>query len=328
MTEQKPGVFAGKSNAEYHGGEGISKSGLDIIRKSPMHFRHSRTAERKAPSPDQRLGTIAHSMILEPKTFWDEYARPFEAPANAIDTVPQIKERLIDLGEKPKGAKKADLIDQLRAVDPQVVFLDEARAEHAGSVGGKEIITSDELAKVEAMRDAFFANDAAGKLFAPDSGVAELSCYWIDEETGVLCRCRPDFWRYNGVIADLKTARDASYEGFQKSIYGWRYHVQHAFYMDGIREAIRQGGFFGIPKMPEPTHFVFGALEKIEPYASGSYNLDPESVEIGRREYREDLRTYADCLSSDKWPGYGDKIQPISLPEWVLRREQYENEEA
>ncbi|TCO70245.1 PD-(D/E)XK nuclease-like domain-containing protein [Rhodovulum euryhalinum] len=325
-SDMKPGVYAGISNSAYHAGPGISKSGLDLIRKSPAHYQHSRTAERREPTPDQRLGTLAHALILEPESFWDCYAQPFVAPENALATTDDMKARLRELGEKISGSK-GELTERLRAADPSAVFLDDARAEYAAEVGEQEIVTADEIAKVEAMRGAFFANESAGKLFAPGAGVAELSCYWVDEETGVLCRCRPDFWRFNGVIADLKTCRDASFDGFQKSIWDWRYHVQAAFYLDGIREAIRQGGFHGVEELPEPAHFVFGALEKVEPYASATYLAVPEMLEIGRREYRKDLRTYADCLSSDKWPGYGDKIQPISLPEWVLRREAYATEE-
>ena len=34
----KNGLFNGISNAEYHGGAGISKSGLDLVAQSPLHY--------------------------------------------------------------------------------------------------------------------------------------------------------------------------------------------------------------------------------------------------------------------------------------------------
>ena len=83
------GVFAGISNASYHGGPGISKSGLDIIRRSPLHYQHSLTARRE-PTPDQRIGTLAHALILEPETIWDHYSTPFVAPEGALATVEEF----------------------------------------------------------------------------------------------------------------------------------------------------------------------------------------------------------------------------------------------
>lgn len=312
----KPGVFAGISNASYHGGPGISKSGLDIIRRSPLHYQHSLTARRE-PTPDQRIGTLAHALILEPETIWDHYSTPFVAPEGALATVEEIKERLKGLG-LPISGKKAELSARLLDADPSVVLLDDARALHAETVGDRAIVTAEEMAQAEAIRDAVMSHPAAGKLLAPGSGVAELSAYWRDKKTGALCRCRPDWWRHDGIVIDLKTARDASPEGFSKSIQGWRYHVQAAFYLDGIAHARAAGGV----DMPAPRAFVFIGVEKTAPYAVGVYTLDAQSLEIGRREYREDLATYAECRGADVWPGYGDKIQSISLPEWRLRQDE------
>jgi len=144
-----------------------------------------------------------------------------------------------------------------------------------------------------------------------------------DPQTGVLCRCRPDYWRHDGIIVDLKTARDASRDGFSKSIDGWRYDVQAAYYIDGIARARAAGGI----DMPAPRAFVFIAAEKAAPYGVAVYNIDAQSIAIGRREYREDLDIYAECSATGEWPGYGDKIQSISLPEWRLRQEEFSIEQ-
>ncbi|OOY22468.1 hypothetical protein BMI91_19495 [Thioclava sediminum] len=320
------GVFQGKSNAEYHGGPGISKSGLDVVSKSPAHYKQSRADGYTAPTPSQRLGTLAHSFILENDTFWDHYALPFEAPEGALDTVAQIKDQLKELGEKvAASAKKADLIEQLRAVDPEAVFLDDAKAAYADEVGDREIITAKELEDLEGMRASIMRHPKASKLLEAGSGVAELSCYWRDEETGALCRCRPDFWRHDGIIVDLKTSRDACYDGFQKSISGWRYDTQDPYYLDGATAAVTQGE--NPLKMPAPRAFIFVAIEPFAPYACSVFVLDPESREIGRSGYRKALNRYAECLRTGEWPAYSDKIETISLPEWRLRQEAYEQDE-
>lgn len=318
----KVGIFADISNADYHGGPGISKSGLDIIRRSPLHFKASRDAEKRVPTAAQREGTIIHDLVLEPETFWDRYAKPFDpcwAPT-AIVTTDDIKEKLKALGLKVSG-NKPELKARLLEADPDARFLDDIKAEYEAQVGDKELITQDEFNKAQAIAAAVMAHPVAGKLFAKGSGIAELSCYWTDEKTGVLCRCRPDFWRHDGLVVDLKTTVDASPEGFSKSIEAWRYYVQDPFYRDGMTASIAQSGSDRKP----PKAFVFVAVEKTaadgKSYAVGVYHLDSDSVEVGRREYRENLDTYAACVGADQWPGYGDKIQPIGLPEWRLRRE-------
>ena len=97
--------------------------------------------------------------------------------------------------------------------------------------------------------------------------------------TGILCRCRPDFWREDDIIVDVKTTEDASPEEFSRSLAKWRYHVQAPFYMDGIELATGR----------RPKGFVFLVVEKKPPYAVAAYTLDPESIELGRSEYRADL---------------------------------------
>lgn len=310
------GIFADIPNADYHGGPGISKSGLDIIRRSPLHYKASREAEKREPTAAQREGTIIHDLVLEPETFWDRYARPFVAPAGAIVTSEDIKDRLRKHG-LPISGKKMDLQFRLSQVEPDAVFLDDLKAAYLAQIGDKEVITEEELAKAEAIAAAVMAHPIAGKLFAKGSGVAELSCYWTDEKTGVLCRCRPDFWRNDDIVVDLKTTLNASLDGFTKSVNDWRYYVQGPFYQDGIKAAIEQSQSDRKP----PKAFLFVAVEKTAPYAVAIYRLDSESAEVGRREYRENLDTYAACLGANSWPGYGDKIQSIGLPEWRIRRE-------
>lgn len=58
------------SNADYHREEGISKSGLDLIARSPAHYRY---AARREPSKAMSLGTATHAAILEPDAFASEY---------------------------------------------------------------------------------------------------------------------------------------------------------------------------------------------------------------------------------------------------------------
>ena len=139
-------------------------------------------------------------------------------------------------------------------------------------------------------------------------GKPEVSVFWQDEDTGEECRCRPDYWNdgYN-IIVDLKTTQDASPTGFAKSIANYRYHVQAAFYMQGVYAATGK----------YPERFVFIAIEKEAPFAVGVYEIDADALALGRELYQRDLRTLQQAKQSQQWHAY-PKPQILSLPKWAF----------
>lgn len=372
----KPGIYDNISNADYHGGAGISKSGLDLIHRSPLHFKAARDAANdNTPTTAQRIGTAFHSLLLEPLMFTREYTlalRQQDVPGaiddrdqlvamvnelnstrlpklptsgskgelterimqtdNTIDPDVLANMKLADLklvleginqerdGLLPVSGTRHELAAILRANGRQVTLWSDVREEWLTNNGHRIVLSPEEWDQLHRMRDAVMAHPAAAALLTGAPGFAELSAYWRDPETGELCRCRPDFWRMDGIIVDVKTTDDASPEGFAKSIANWRYHVQHPYYLDGMNHALQQ---MGKPTFKHPASaksFVFLAVEKKAPHAVAVYMLDAASAQAGREEYRTDLNVYAHCLSSGTWPGYGDKVQQIALPDWKLRR--------
>lgn len=332
-TKDHPlGIFAGKSNADYHSGEGYSKSSLDIVRRSLAHFKHAQDERAAGVEREEtaamRVGSAEHGILLEPGQFEQEFALPFDASEwpDALATTDDLKARLKEHG-LPVSGKKADLIDRLREADPTVQILDDLKAMHAEDAEGKTILTPAQWRDVRGMRDAAIEHPKLCKLLTDPRGKAELSAYWRDEETGLLCRCRPDLW-VGDVVLDIKTTDDAREHSFERSIEKFRYHVQAPFYLDGLRKAIEQSD----EPLPEglevPRHFVFGAIEKKAPYLTAVYVLDPVTMEIGRREYREDLDALAAAIRTDDWPGYPREIQSIGLPAWRLAREEFNEEQG
>jgi exodeoxyribonuclease VIII len=57
-------------NDAYHSSEGVSKSGLDLIARSPAHYRYS---VRRDPTRAMAIGSAIHCALLEPERFRDEY---------------------------------------------------------------------------------------------------------------------------------------------------------------------------------------------------------------------------------------------------------------
>ena len=170
---------------------------------------------------------------------------------------------------------------------------------------GREIIKQEEYDQVRHMRDAVLSHPTASKLL--NTGRREHSVFWIDAETNVLCRCRPDNWRHDGIVVDLKTAASAKEWDFQKDIANRRYHVQSAFYLDGVQAV---GG-------PCSGEFVFIVCEKKHPFKVAIYLASPDMVAAGRHQYRENIQLYSECLRANAWPGYPEEVQTINLPRWA-----------
>lgn len=270
----EPGVYSGITNDAYHSGEGISKSGLDLIGRSPLHYWAKYLdpqREPQEPTPAMLLGTAIHSAVLEPHSFANDYV-----------VFPKIDRRT-------KEGK---------------AYYDELVAQAAG----RTIISADDYATCVSIQDNVRRHPAAQVLL--NDGEPELSVYWRDEQTGVLCKCRPDWMNYKAnTIIDVKSTDDASPAGFQKSIVKWGYHVQAAWYLDGVKAATGHA----------PKAFIFAAFEKTRPYATAFYYADEDMIELGRQLYRERLDVFAACLKNNSWPGYPQQLSPISLPGWVMK---------
>lgn len=137
-------------------------------------------------------------------------------------------------------------------------------------------------------------------------GQTERTAYWEDPQTGVLCKARADHIR-RGYIVDFKTTQDARFRPFQRQCANFRYHLSAAYYVDGFRHVLGQEGIKG---------FAWVAAEKQEPHGIGFYGADPSMLESGRREYRQALQTYAECLRTDNWPAYAAEFVNLGLPPW------------
>ena len=143
-------------------------------------------------------------------------------------------------------------------------------------------------------------------------GKSEQSFFATEPETGLEVKCRPDFMLNDGsLIIDLKTTTDASPKGFQKSLVNFRYYVQAAWYLDVVELATGK----------RPACFLFVAVEKQRPFSTGVYVADEEMIKIGREHAMEDLRNIAKWKAEDSYPGYSDRAEMISLPKWMLPKE-------
>lgn len=189
-------------NAEYHRHSAVSKSHLDLVARSPLHYwARYVDPNRVEPEPSEQmaLGSALHTHVLELDQWDSRYV-----------VMPEGLKRTTKEG---KAAYEALLQD------------------------GRTILSHNMAQQVMAMGRSVLSHPAAAMLLNLP-GKAETTHMWTDEATGLECKCRPDWLLHDGsLIVDVKTTRDASFSGFRKSIGAYRYHVQAAWYLHGLEQA-------------------------------------------------------------------------------------------
>lgn len=262
----EPGIFD-ISNDIYRSSKAINKSKLDHIESSPGVYQWS----LNAPSDPEKMkaldfGTAIHAKVLEPDLFYSQY----------------ISEPIVN---KRTNVGK-DEIKKFYKKNPNAT-----------------IITADDFTKLRYMYDSIYAHPTARNLLEKD-GLYESSIFWTDEETGELCKVRPDKVLTNeNIIVDLK--KTDYINNFSKSIEEFRYHVQDAMYSDGYYN------HFG----DYPTFALIAVSSTIScgKYPVRVFILSDKNKEEGHRLYRKNMLTYSQCKKTDEWNGF----EIIDRPRWA-----------
>lgn len=170
--------------------------------------------------------------------------------------------------------------------------------------------------KILAMAAEFKRNRLAQNMLA--EALVEVSFFWTDPETGILCKCKPDAWIVDKrLIWDAKTTEDCSLKKFRYSARDYRYHVQGSWLTNGVALACQQAGIQ--LNGYEPTRFALVAQEKCEPWDIGFFPLGPRTMTKGDMDVRRNLNTYAQCVRTGQWPGKtGDKFVELEFGPWDL----------
>ena len=178
---------------------------------------------------------------------------------------------------------------------------------------GLDVVTEDQWLTADRQARAVRQLPEVGKLF--DQGHAEVSGFWTDAKTGSACKVRPDWVSPAGdgvLLLDVKTAKDASPQAFPRAAFNFGYHLQAAWYSEGFMLAS------GLPVLG----FVFVVVESDYPHQALAYVMDEGDMQAARLECRRLLDLYADCMASNKWPGYTSGVQILKLPAWATTPEE------
>lgn len=124
-------VIAGMPNDVYHASKGISKSGLDLIDRSPAHFRYR--APREATRA-MEIGTAIHTALLEPERFKEEYILLSEVK-DRRSAVYKDAVKSCGNSELVLTGKEADKVSGMQAV----VYSNETARNHVNTKGWTEL---------------------------------------------------------------------------------------------------------------------------------------------------------------------------------------------
>lgn len=176
--------------SDYHAHPALGSTQIRELLRSPAHFK---ALGEKEPTPAMQLGTLVHTLYLEPE----------EVSARYVVT-PKVDRRT-------KAGKAA-------------------WADFQATAAGRELVDAELMGQANACAVAL-REFMCGKNVGSFDDV-ERSLFWEDADTGVACKARPDAITSRGIMIDVKTTRDASPGGFAKSIANFGYHVQAAHYLE------------------------------------------------------------------------------------------------
>lgn len=178
---------------------------------------------------------------------------------------------------------------------------------------GKLILTQEQWDALGGCVKSVSEHETCRTLFS--KGRSEVSLFARDEATGVLLKARIDFAPVGNCLADIKTVQDekASEDGFSKVLYDQRYYTQASWYLRLWNQLCPND---------YKSHFMFIPVEKTEPYLVGVHFVNPESLELGRKQNEKDIKTYAECANQSYWPGYNPTPKPIGVPKWAIIKNQ------
>jgi len=265
----------------YHEVKAVSSHAIISMHKSPKTYYDKYVLGKKEePTPAMEFGTMFHCAILEPEKF-----------KTMFHVEPKFDKRTT-AGKEGYAAFKA------------------------GLPAGAKTVSAEDMDTLNGIVEAFNAHPLAPELI--QGGVAEMSGYFTDINTGTPLKIRPDYIRADHTLIDLKTCRDASQNRFQSQVYDFGYYIQAAFYAD-VYSMIMGRELDSVP-------FVFIAIENTKPFNIGVYPLAKKAIQQGRDVYRSALYKYLECVNSGKWADLNESnAVEIDLPYWVYKRKEYQS---
>lgn len=286
----QPGIYHDVPEDEYHALPYCSKHALDVIlERSPAHLLYQRQHPEPA-TPALIFGRAFHTYMLDHDNF----------AANV-----KVTEMCC---AKTKSGKPCSNGGKFQDCDGSWFCGTHAQD---GQIE-PEAIHYDDMDRIQAMYRACMIHDAAASLLykrvETDANEVTAIFDWPELIGGrsLRCKARADIVRPGwATIADIKTTDNANERAFAADTTKYGYYRQAAFYLTAFQA-------LGVAV----ENFVLIAVEKEQPHAVACYPVSASSIEDGLVELQPLLRTYAECVRTDKWPAFDAGFKEIQISGW------------
>ena len=153
--------------------------------------------------------------------------------------------------------------------------------------------------------------------------IKEIAPYFFDkheseltvryELDGVKCQSRWDWISpEQNKLIDLKTTKDSSPDGIEKTIYNFGYDIQEAMYTRAAELAF--------PELAGRWKWEFIFCEIEPPYMVSIIETDSVMKQLGNMRLDRGIKTWKECMNTKTWPGYG-RVR-VSAPGWAMSKEE------
>lgn len=257
--------------------EHVSRSGLEIFRKSPSLYAACRVTEEvdDEETAALRRGRALHVAVLQPERERD----------------------LVRVVSSMRG-KQADEVR--KSLAPHGV-----------------VITTAQAAQVAGMARAVREHPLVGEWLRREDSLAETAFEWIDDETGLRCKMMVDHHfltrgRDRVRAWDLKSTRDPSPRGFTRAVAELGYHRQEVFYRDALARHYEgvPVRFFFVAVRDTPPHEV-GVYQLDETFlAPARAQVRSSMARLADHHARNDWRAPWELASASE-------PYQLTAPRWV-----------
>lgn len=300
-SDPGPTIEPDMTNEEYHAHPNVGRSMADQHRQSRAEYHSihvTKELPRKEPTKAMKLGSLFHTIYLEPERAEREQLAALSLPGFCI--APAEINRRTKIGREQYAA-----------------FLESRPGEECVSnevAEGKRDKVREFYAQGRHMALAVEKSEIAQRVLRGENKRTEVSYFWTDEQSGLPCKCRIDHDADNRPLLDFKSTFDPAPDTFSTQAARLGYHRQNEWYWRGYLACTGENKQFG-----------FIVVRDSMPWECAVYELDEEAVELGRNQNRTIMNDLASSYRNDVWTNAWErKITKLSLPKFAVHSDDYE----
>lgn len=299
----EPGIYTDVTIEDYHSDrDWVSATGFKRAKKSMSEYRlylDGYWDDEKKSHFD--FGNACELYLLDQKIFNEKVA---VAPVSEwLKEVKEANGKLVS----PKASKHYKELEG--------EFMEENKSKYIISDTGDESLEIIQIISARCRNDEWIS-------LLLNNVQYQNSLYWIDKNTGVKVKTRPDMSQIkSNSLINIKTCSDASEESFSRDLAKYSYPLQGCVEISGAEAT-------GL--MDKVEHYFWLVLEKTAPFNVQLYEFDMGDVNVIMDEYHYTLRKIKKSQETNIWPGYGAAadnkygILKAKIPSWYKTFENFE----